>query len=214
MKLLRLIYLICCAFVVIMFMSCSKKTYDEESIILLGTESYVVPLNNFIPDSLKVTFPNNIGEIPSGYIPPNIEGEYVISQKEFCHSNFINLFDKLDMHLRISKQHNRVAKVEFDEGGTVVTDTAFIMGKDQLFTLYFYEQKNMAFYGNSFRVDRCVVITGEKTDTGIKNLMFGNVILDAKQGENPFIGNFIPGWYFIYKDKDGLSENCDWFDHQ
>lgn len=201
-------------FIMACLISCDKNTYDEDTIILLGTESYVTPLNALIPDSLKVEFPKYLGEIHTGYIPPNIEGEYLISKKEFCHSNFVNLFDNLDMHLRITKQHNRVAKVEFDEGGTVVTDTAYVMGTDQLFTLYFTEQKEILFYSNISKVDRCVVITGEITDTGIKNLMFGNIILKAYQGNNPFIGNFIPGWYFIYKDNDGVSENYNWFDNQ
>lgn len=213
MKSLR-IYIICCVIVIIGLTNCSKSTYDGDTIILLGTESYVIPLNDMIPDSLKVVFPNYLGEIPEGYIPANIEGEYLISKKEFCHSNFVNLFDNLDMHLRITKQHNRVAKVEFYEGGTVVTDTAYIMGTDQSFTLYFTEEKEMLFMGNTAKVQRCVVITGEKTDAGISNLMFGNIILKAYQGDNPFIGNFIPGWYFIYKDEDGLSENCEWFDNQ
>lgn len=35
----------------------------------------------------------------------------------------------------------------------------------------------------------------------------------TSQGQNPFVGSFIPGWYFIYKDQDGLAENCDWFDN-
>ncbi len=189
--------------------SCSKDS--DDTIILLGKERYVVPMKEMIPDSLYTKFVTLMGGTPEGFIPPNIEGEYLISEKQFCHSNFIDLSDHQDMHLRISNQHNRVANVEFHEGETIYTDTAFIMGSGQHFTLYLTEERNMTFFAD-FAITRCVVITGEKTAQGIKNLHFGSVILDAENGGNPFLGNFIPGWYFIYKDKDGLSEHCQWFD--
>lgn len=212
-RLLRRVTIACCISVLMGFTNCNKSNYEGDTIVLLGTESYVVPIEDMIPDSLEVKFPNYIGGIHVGYIPPNIEGEYVISKKEFCHSNFINLSDNLDVHLRITEQHNRTAKVELYEEGDVVTDTAYVMGNGQLFTLYFREFKELTLNDYTAQVERSVVITGEKTEEGIKDLMFGNIILNAWQGDNPFIGGFIPGWYFIYKDKDGLSENCDWFDH-
>lgn len=193
--------------------SCNKMTDTDESIILLGKESYVKPLMNMIPDSLQNKLPALFGSLPEGCIPPNIEGEYKI-EKKFCHSNFIDLSDDKDMHLRVKDQHNRVAVVDFDEGGIVHTDTAYVMGTDSEFTLYFKEVREMEFMGNHSRVTRCIIFTGEKKNEGIKNLYFGNVILSATKGENPFIGTFIPGWYFIYKDNDDLSVNCNWFDQQ
>lgn len=213
-RLYREVYLICCMLAVIAFTGCDKNTYDEETIILLGTESYVVPLTDMLPDSHEADFMSHIGNITEGFIPPNIDGEYLISEKEFCYSNLVNVFDNHDMHLRVSNQHNRVAAVELYEEGTVVTDTAFIMGTGPMFTLYFTEQKEIVVMGNTSRVDRCVVITGEKTDAGIKNLIFANIILNVVQNDNPFIDPFEPGHYFIYRDKDGLSENFEWFDNR
>ena len=88
--------------------SCNKMTDTDETIILLGKESYVQPLIEMIPDSLQSKLLSLFGTIPEGFIPPNIEGEYKI-EKQFCHSNFIDLSDNLDMHLRVKDQHNRVA---------------------------------------------------------------------------------------------------------
>ena len=51
----------------------------------------------------------------------------------------------------------------------------------------------------------------EKAPEGIKKLRFGSLILDASEEVNPFFGTFVPGWFFIYKDQDGLAENCHWF---
>ena len=213
-RFLKTTSIICCLFSLVWFTSCNKESSCGDTIILLGTESYITTLNDMIPDSLQVVFPQHFGQIPEGYIPPNVEGAYKISQKEYCYSNFVNLFDNTEMYLRITEQHNRKATVELYEGSTVVTDTAYVMGHDQFFTLYFLERKEMTLNYYTALVDRCVVISGEKTNAGINNLMFGSIILNAYQGSNPFIGNFVPGWYFIYKDKDGLSENCNWFDNQ
>lgn len=191
-----------------------QKAEDGDTIILLGKEKYVIPLENMIPDSLQTVFPSQFGDIPTGYIPPNVEGEYVVSDKQFLYANLLPLHDDQEMHLRISNQHNRVANVELYEYGTVSTDTAFIMGSGQYFTLYLTEDRAVEVYGTQCINTRCVVISGEKTSEGIRNLRFGNIILDAKDNGNPYITAFLPGMFFIYKDQDGLSENCDWFDHQ
>lgn len=195
---------------VVAFAGCKKTSYDD-TIILLGEESYVVPLQNMIPDTLQSVFLNKFGDVPEGYIPANIEGEYKISAKEFCCSNYMNLSDNSDMYLKVTRQHNRVATVDLYECGQIKTDTAFVMGNGNLFTLYFNEDKIMVFNGNHVLVKRLVVFKGEKTDDGIKDLYFGNIILSTDNGNNPFLDPFASGYYFIYKDKDGLSENCNWF---
>ena len=124
----KLIFILCTITLWCGLSGCQKNNGDGNDIILLGKELYVVPLGNILPDSLKLVFPAYFGNIPQGYIPPNIEGEYAISKKEFCHSNFIDLSDTLDIHLRITYQHNRVACVKLHEGSIVCTDTAFVMG--------------------------------------------------------------------------------------
>ena len=193
---------------------CQKPADEGETVILLGHESYVVPLAELMPDTLHTTFPSHFGSMPEGYIPPNIEGEYRVGKKQFCHANLIPIHDSEDIHLRVTNQHNRVAHVEFDEYGIVCTDTAYVMGSGPRFTLYFTEEKETEVFGALCRYTRLVIIAGEKTERGITNLRYGNIILEAGESSNPYITAFIPGMYFIYKDEDGLSENCDWFDHQ
>ena len=190
---------------------CKKESEAGESIILLGTESYVKKLTEIIPEAWQNDFSTNYGAIPQGYIPPNIEGEYAISPKQFVYSNFIDLSNDLNMYLKVTDQHNRVATVDFYEGETLHTDTAYIMGSGQNFSLYFVEKRTLDFNGIVSTVDRVVLITGEKTTEGIKKLRFGSMILDVREGVNPFIGTFVPGWFFICRDQDGLAENCHWF---
>ena len=190
---------------------CKKESTSGESVMLLGTEYYVKKLTEIIPEEWQDDFLTHYGEMPQGYMPPNIEGEYVISPKQFIYSNYVDLSNDLDMYLRVTNQHNRVATVEFYEGEALRTDTAYIMGSGQRFSLYFVEKRILDFCGDISSVTRLVLITGEKTAEGIKKFRFGNIILDTRDGANPFVGEFIPGWFFIYKDQYGLAENCHWF---
>ena len=205
----KLLIVIALLAVVLTHTNCNKSD-DNTTIVLLGTEHYVKPIAEFIPGSLQTTIDYRLGTMPEGFFPCCVEGEYVISPTKFCYSNFVDLSNSNDIHFRISNQHNRVAKVEINEGGTVVTDTAYLMGHGQFFTLYLKEIRQQY---KSSAIERSVIIKGEKTDDGIKDLMIATIVLDASQGQNPFVGSFIPGWYFIYKDQDGLAENCDWFDN-
>lgn len=187
----------------------------DETIIFVGPESYITPLDQMIPDAWQSSFFSNFDSLPQGYYPPNIEGEYRISKKQFCTSNLgYDLSDSLDMYLRVVNQDNRLASVQFFEGGTVWTDTAFITGNDPWFSLYFKEKRALVSYGTTHTHRRFVLFTGRKSEEGIHDLYFGTVILGADNGDDPYVGAFIPGWYFIYKDQDGLSENSDWFSHE
>lgn len=190
---------------------CSKADSDGETIILLGTEGYVAPLMGIIPDTLQTPFPEHFGDIPEGYIPPNIEGEYCIEKRLF-YSNLIPLHDDSDMHIRITDQHNRVATVEFHDYSIARTDTAYVVGSGSLFTLYFTEDREMDFYGFRYTNERTIVISGEKASDGIRNLRLGIIIMAAKKSNTPYVSGFVPGMYFLYEDLDGVSENCEWFD--
>ena len=188
------------------FASCDKTNLDGDIVVLLGKENYVKNIDTMIPDSLSTEFLSRMGNVAEGYIPPNIEGEYIIGPIQFCYSNAYSIFDKQDVNLKITNQHNRVATVELYDEGYQITDTAYIMGEGQCFTLYFTEDRELSYFGSISSITRNVVITGEKTETGIRNLYFGNIIQNVYSGGSPYIGSFVPGWYFIYKDQDGMSE--------
>lgn len=190
--------------------SCQKEILNDDSIILLGTEEYVKPIEDMLPDTLRTHFIAHFGDMPQGYIPPCIEGEYLI-EKQFCHSNFVNASDDDSLFLRISQQHNRVASVELHEHDTIRIDTAFVMGSGQKFTLYLTESKSLHFQGEH-TLSRSIIISGEKTIDGIKNVRLGTIVLAYDNDNNPYVGSFTPGCYFIFQDEDGLAENCLWFD--
>lgn len=217
----KIIISICFLGLLVGLTHCGKADSDGETIILLGnTEGFVPPLMGtsdnpeiFIPDSLKEPFKDHFGSIPEGYIPPNIEGEYVIKPK-LIYSNLFMLCDSSEMHLRISEQHNRIAKVEFHDYSITNIDTAFVVGSESKFTLYFTEDRNIDFFGEfEYTNKRTIVISGEKEEDGIKDLRLGIIITDSNNSNTPYITGLVPGVYFIYEDSDGVSDTCSWFNN-
>ena len=189
---------------------CQKGDQTGETIILLGEETYIKPLDSFIPDSLQVKFKQQMGNVAEGYIPPNIEGIYVQEPKVLVHSNFNEFIHSHEMYLKVVDQHNRTATVEVYDGGGVITDTAYIMGHDQYFTLYFTELKAMPSSAAYPWILRDIIITGKKEEGGIRDMMYGTIIKQVPSSSSPWVVNFKPGHYYIYKDDDGFSENSDW----
>lgn len=205
----KLLIVIALLIVFVVHHSCGKSD-DYATIVLLGDEHYVMPVNSFIYDSLQTTIDYKLGTMPRGYIPCCVEGEYVIKPKHYANNVGVPVNIASDIHFRITNQHNRIAKVELNETGkTVVADTAYLMGNGQRFTLYFKESRPTS----NIILNRSVIITGEKTDAGIKDVRFTAIILESEQGQNQFVGSFTPGWYFIYKDENNLAANCEWFDN-
>lgn len=186
----------------------------HDTIVVLGDEGYVVPMRDLIPDEWEQAFFDDFGSnVDEGFYPPNMEGTYKISKKQFVASSLdYDLSDTLDMYLQIVGQHNRIASVAFYEGGTVWTEQAYLAGTGDRFSLYFVETRELVSYGTNHAHERFVLITGQIGKDGIHHLRFGSMILSADNGEDVYVGAFIPGWYFIYKDQDGLSESCDFFD--
>ena len=188
----------------LLFFSCTKN--DKDTIILLGTESYVDDILDVIPDSLRIVFNTHFGEIPQGYVPPKVEGDFVVAPKQRCYSNVPNWpLDVVEpnMSLHLSNQHNSVVEIMLAEATETFTDTVFVVGHDNLFTIYYQETKILSVGGNDISLTRGVIIKGEMCEEGIRDLYFTNIIMNV-EGDP---GNTLStrGQFFIYKDGDGLA---------
>ena len=196
---------------------CQKDDVLQKTIILIGEEKYVKELKDLITiDSLKTTFPSRFETLHQGLVPPDIEGEYLLDSLQLVYSNYAITENNSEIHLEISRQHNRVAAIRLFQGTVTSTDTAYIMGSgaDNTFTLYFTEDKEIDFQGAHFNVKRFVVFSGNKTAQGIRNLKYGSIVLSSNYQLTPFVGPFTPGAYFIYRDADSISPNDAWFTQQ
>lgn len=191
----------------------SCTTNDDSTVILLGQENYVQNMNEIIPDSLLNIFETYFGTINTGYIPPNIEGKYVINPKRRVYSNVSTGWPldvvEPEVTITISEQHNRVCIMEIDEYISTVTDTAYISGVDNFFTVYLTERKTLSYSGYESDITRNIVCKGEITPNGIKDLYIASVIIDVEDDSNGGIVQYKQGDFFIYKDADNMSDKIE-----
>ena len=184
--------------------ACTKN--DSTTLILLGTEYYVEDISNSIPDTLKNIFEQEFGKIPQGYKPPKIEGDFIVTPKQRCFSNVATWplgVVEPNMSLHFTNQHNRVVEIHLTEALDMFTDTVYITGYDNFFTVYYQEYKSIVIDGNEAIIKRGIIIKGEMCDEGMKDLYFANIIMDVNGNVSDDLVK--PGQFFIYRDGDGLA---------
>ena len=204
----RLRHIMALFFVALVFHACTKN--DDTTLILLGTEAYVEDILNAIPDTLRDTFEQRFGEIPQGYKPPKIEGDFVVAPKQRCYSNVANWpLDVVEpnMYMHFSDQHNSVVVFTLAEATNTFTDTVFVVGHNDMFTVYYQEVKEMTIKNDNVVLKRGIIIKGEMCDDGIRNLYFANIVMDVITNSGvPLVER---GQFFIYKDGDGIARKED-----
>ena len=195
--------------------SCTKN--DENTIVVIGTEYYIDDILTVIPDSLQTQFRAAFGEIPQGAVPPKIEGSYVVDPKARVGSNVADWplqVTEPNTYLRFEKQHNGIAVMDLAEATEQATDTVFVMGNGNKFTVYFIEDKSyqLPVNGQTFQVwmKRGIVMRGQMTNEGIADFRLASIIMRAEDNSNGMLSQYAPGSYFIYKDGDGKAENFEW----
>lgn len=198
------------------FSACMKN--EGKTIVLIGTEYYIDDILSVIPDSLQVGFRASFGDIPEGPIPDSINGSYVMSPKQRVHSNLNNNIwptsvVEPNVYLSFSGQHNGIVAMDLTEETENVTDTVFVMGNGNAFTVYFIEDKtyDFPFDNNTYHVSvkRGVIMKGKVTDRGLADFQYASIILDAKDDSQGVLEQYGPGTYFIYKDGDGLAKRIE-----
>lgn len=195
----------------IILSSCVKEN-NGKTIALIGMEDYIHDIGSVIPDSLQGKFEAMFQGIPTGALPVDIvvpdsieEDAYVVHTNMLVKTNLWNVSSPIpypDVYMRFSKQHNGIVVVEFAESTEQRTDTAFIMGNNNDFTVYFAENKDIS---ADIHVKRGVIMCGTKTSGGLSNFRMAFVVLESEGDQAP-----IPGTYYYYKDGDGLAERCVW----
>lgn len=212
-----IVKLVSLAFVMfgMLFASCTKN--DDSTIILIGEERYIDDILTVIPDTLKPAFDAAFGSIPTGPVPPKIEGSYVVDPKQRVSTNVDNwplTVIEPNVYLRFSGQHNGVTTLDLNEATEQHTDTVFVMGHHKDFTVYFIENKayDVPFNGQSFHVNvkRGVIMKGTVTSNGLSNFKIASIIMEANDDSQGVLTQYAPGSYFLYKDGNGLAENFDW----
>lgn len=207
--------------------SCTKN--DETTMILLGEEEYISDYSDVIPHFIERTdtilqthdfYLDSVEEImcdilgtptmPEGYIPADVEGNYIVSPKKRIKSNYAywpHSVTEPDFEFSFSSQHNGICGYYIDESGNQHSiDTIYVRGYRKNFTAYFIEEKTVQQQEFYAYIKRAVLVAGNICDDGIKNMCYFTVVLDASNNSEGAIGYLPKGTYFIYKDGNGLAE--------
>lgn len=154
------------------------KENDEGTIVLMGTESDVKPVDLVIPDTLMGFLGDTVAmhqrqiTLPAGNIPPDIEGEYVLAPMSLFAYNHRNPLPDDSLFFRFTEQHNRLVKCDIYEKSKTreSVSNAYVMGNGKHFTAYFtvtYECHPIAGENLSYELERGYLITGTVTNNGI-----------------------------------------------
>lgn len=199
------------------FSSCTKN--DDNTIVLIGEEFYIDDILTVIPDTLKPEFDAVFGSIPEGPVPPKIEGNFVVDPKQRVSTNInpahwpLTLLEP-NMYLEFSEQNNGVVMMNLRDATDQITDTVFVMGNGNAFTVYFVENKSydVDFGGQMVHVKmkRGVVMKGSVAPEGLADFKMASIIMkvedDAPQG---LMTQYAPGSYFVYRDGNGMADRLD-----
>lgn len=194
-----------------MLTSCTKN--DESTIVLIGTEYYIDDILSVIPDSLQTQFSVAFGSIPEGPVPPKIDGSYIMNPKKRLASNLdesewpLDINEPLPVYLCFSNQHNGIVTLDLAEATETSTDTVFIQGNNDNFTVYFVEDKVIEDFSVPVRMKRGIIMKGRVTDAGLADFRYATIVLETEDELNQLAN---PGSYYIYKDGDDTASRFEW----
>lgn len=150
-----------------------------------------------------------------GKNPPLVEGTYFIDPFEtvYCEDEGHGGYDPGTIvnskYFRLSNQNNKTLTLDYEDTNASGTSYSigkgsFICGEGSMFTVYFdTEGESQSIYTRT-----ALVISGEKTDSGIKNLKYAFVMVE--KGDDPDGKLMDEGVYRVFQDEDGLAVNAIW----
>jgi len=153
--------------------------------------------------------------IHRGNNPPAVNGVYFIDPMEtvYCQDEGNGGYDPgkivASEYFRLSNQNNTNLTIDYEDisaSGTSHTSGkgSFICGSDSYFSIYF----DLEGYSRDIYVKKALVISGEKTSTGIKNLYHAFVLLE--KGDDPNNILMEEGVFRVFKDGDDIALNSNW----
>jgi len=168
-------------------------------------------IDNVVPDDIRDKMEDYM-PIYNGTTPPNIENVYLVNPVTLVFDSFDNLpvgwqgATAMYMHFFNQNSTNNTLSYEMIEGNELAesSNSVYISGTGNNFTIYFNATGTAL---DNITVKQAIVISGTKSETGITNLYYGNVVI-SKSAESPYL---LPdGSYRVFKDGDGQSEITTW----
>ena len=190
----------------------SDATNGTQYLALVGA-SEKKRIDHVIPPEYKDRMDPYI-TIYEGANPPNIEGIYLLSPNELTYDT-TNQFEIghvfSDMYFRFYNQdmvNNTLDYQEKQKSSEGSGTGCFISGEGNNFTVYFNVDVTSRYEKYDISLKEALVISGTKTDDGIKNLEYAFVIVDKSSDPEQYVID--PGDFRAFKDGDGLGVTTTW----
>lgn len=168
-------------------------------------------INEVIPEEIRSKMEENM-PIYDGVNPPNVEGIYLMSPAVIAYDSYKgvvvdgNLPDGIYIKFANQDAEKKTIDCLLKEGDHHDSegDGVFISGEGNNFTIYF----NTSGTDADIKIKTATVVSGTKTENGIKDLCMGAVMIE--KGDDPNNLLMEVGRYRVVKDKDGLCEIAEW----
>lgn len=176
-------------------------------------------IDQVIPDDIRKTMEPYI-TIYDGNNPPNIEGTYVIDPMEIVYDmtgGYQPGYKKFGIiYFEISNQNSTTNTLDYREqevsNGVMVSeskgDGAFISGEGNNFSVYFNTTGVTHLDTYDVTSTHALVISGTKTNDGIRDLRYSFVMVD--KGDDPEEMIINKGDFRVFKDGDDWAEKTHW----
>lgn len=207
-----------------------ETTYYYRAYLDDGTYKYYSDYDEFTTpkqERIDQVIPEDIREqmepfipIYDGNNPPTIEGVFVIDSPEVVHDT-TNNYKKGDtgftpIYLRFLNQDFMNNTLDYEErdvyNGKVVGESsgpgAFISGEGNNFSVFFSTTGVNHYDKYDISVKTSLVISGTKTDSGIKDVRYAFVLTD--KGADPDHHVMDKGGFRVFKDSDDFASKATW----
>jgi len=170
-------------------------------------------LDQVIPEEMREKMEEHL-PIYDGSTPPNIENEYIMSPAVLHYDSkggweVGHKFN--DVYLKFYNQDMVNNTLDFREKQSKSESNGsgcFISGSGNNFTVFFNTEGVARYDEYEVYTKEALVISGTLTDSGIKDIYYGFIIVDKSSDPNHKVMNV--GDYRVVKDSDGMCDICPW----
>lgn len=195
---------------------------DRESLCFSNMGTFTTPemtIAQVIPEDIRKEIEPYI-PLYEGKNPPNINGTYLIEPTELVYDSGDSYkpgFDKFfPFYIKFSNQNPNnntldCQQKEFYEGkryGESEGKGVYISGEGNNFTVYFDSTGESFFDEYSVVTKQADIISGKKTDDGIKDIR--HVLIVLEKGSDPKNKVMKVGKFRVFKDGDEMAKNATW----
>lgn len=189
--------------------SCLK---EGDKTILVNDPQYIPFITDYLPADLLELFGEE--NVFFGDQPPLVDMEFK-SMHEYVATNLqppyappVGTLSPITHYHKIRQQYLQIAdyfSMSSEESSCKMISPVYLMGRGNDFTVFYHESPQ-----TEGSPQHAVLFSGTLTSNGVRNLRYGYKILKYNDSIVPptvYPANSI----FIFKDYDGLSEACHWY---